>query len=247
MRIVLAEYSFDILAINESKIDSSISDNELHIIGNNIFRKDRNRHGGGMILYIRDNIPFSKRIDLTPKDLEKVCIEINRPHSKSVLLNPGYRSRSSDMNLLHEYADFLCKCEVENKDLIVSGDLNCDVEKTLHDKHTQKLQFICSLYQFDQLINEPTRITQTSASLIDLILTNKSENISQSGVVHFGITDHSLIFAIRKFTLPKTRKNSSMIREVRDFKNFVQNDFINDISRLPWDTVNQFGVEITFL
>ena len=31
-----------------------------------------------------------------------------------------------------------------------------------------------------------------------------------------------------------------MVREVRDFKNFVQNDFIHDVSQLPWDTVNQF-------
>ena len=77
--------------------------------------------------------------------------------------------------------------------------------------------------------------------LIDLILTNKPENISQSGVVLLGISDHGLIFAIRQFTLPKTGKNSPMIREVKDFKNFVRNDFNNDISRLAWDTWNQFA------
>ncbi len=32
-----------------------------------------------------------------------------------------------------------------------------------------------------------------------------------------------------------------MVREVRDFKNFVQNDFIHDISQLPWDSINQFA------
>ena len=145
MRIVFAEYTFDIFAINESKISSSISDNELHIIGYNIVRKDRNRHGGGVVLYIRDNIPFSGRIDLTPKDLEMVCIGINGTYNKSILLNAWYRPQSSDMNLLDEYAEFLCKCEVENKELIVLGDLNCDVDKTPHDNHTRKLLFICSL------------------------------------------------------------------------------------------------------
>ena len=84
-------------------------------------------------------------------------------------------------------------------------------------------------------------ITPTSASLIDLILTNKSENISQSGVVLLGISDHSLIFAIRKLTLPKLGKTSPMVREVRDFKNLVQNDFIHDMSQLPWDSINQFA------
>jgi hypothetical protein len=32
-----------------------------------------------------------------------------------------------------------------------------------------------------------------------------------------------------------------MVREVRDLKNFVQNDFIHDISQLPWDSINQFA------
>jgi hypothetical protein len=31
-----------------------------------------------------------------------------------------------------------------------------------------------------------------------------------------------------------------MVREVRDFKNFVQNDFIHDIPQLSWDSINQF-------
>ena len=81
IRVLLTEYTFDILAINESKIDNSISDNELHIFGYDI-RKDRNRYGGGVVLYVRDNIPFSER-----KDLEMVCIEINRPYNKSLLIN----------------------------------------------------------------------------------------------------------------------------------------------------------------
>ena len=43
------------------------------------------------------------------------------------------------------------------------------------------------------LINEPTRVTETSASTIDLILSNTPENIVSSGVSHVGISDHSLI------------------------------------------------------
>ena len=74
IRVLLTEYTFDILTINESKIDNSISDNELHIFGYDIIRKDRNRYGGGVVLYVRDNIPFSERKDLIPKDLEMVCI-----------------------------------------------------------------------------------------------------------------------------------------------------------------------------
>ena len=43
---------------------------------------------------------------------------------------------------------------------------------------------------------------------------------------------------MRKFTLPKGRQK---IRQVRNFKNFVENDFIWDVSQLPWEMVYQFG------
>ncbi len=142
------------------------------------------------------------------------------------------------MNIFDYWASFLAKCDNEDKELILIGDLNCDVSKTIPDPHTCKLQFLCSLYQIDQLIKESTRLTPKSATLIDLILTNRPENISRSGVIHLGISDHSLVYAVRKFTLPKGRQK---IRQVRNFKNFVENDFIRDVSQLPWEVVYQFG------
>ncbi|CAB3998829.1 RNA-directed DNA polymerase from transposon BS [Paramuricea clavata] len=92
--------------------------------------------------------------------------------------------------------------------------------------------------RIDQLIKESTRLTPKSATLIDLILTNRPENISRSGVIHLGIPDHSLVYAVRKFSLPKGRQK---IRQVRNFENFVENDFIRDVSQLPWEMVYQFG------
>ena len=77
IRHVLRSIPFDIFAINESKIDESIPDNEISIPGYNLIRKDRNRAGGGVVLYIRDNIPFSDRKDLVPSSLEIVCAEAN--------------------------------------------------------------------------------------------------------------------------------------------------------------------------
>ena len=96
---------------------------------------------------------------------------------------------------------FLCKCDLENKELMIVGDINCDFVKPIPDSHTRRLQLSCSLYQLDQLITEPTRLTKRSATLIDLFLTNKPENISNSGVIHRGISDHSMIFAVKSTTV----------------------------------------------
>ena len=62
LRILISHSSIDILAINESKINDLILDNEININGYNIVCKDRNRSGGGVVLYIRDTVSFSERM-----------------------------------------------------------------------------------------------------------------------------------------------------------------------------------------
>ncbi len=81
LRVLISNSTIDILAINESKIDDSVFDNEINIIGYNMIRNDRNRFGGGVVLYIRDTISFSERKDLVPEPLEIICIQV-RSHTK---------------------------------------------------------------------------------------------------------------------------------------------------------------------
>ena len=70
--------------------------------------------------------------------------------------------------------------------MYILGDLNCNLleEKNLFNMPTNKLYSIYELYQLSQLINEPTRVTMRSSSLIDHVVTNTPEKISHSGVVH---------------------------------------------------------------
>ena len=56
---MLGNYLFDVFAINESKIDSTIPYSEINISGYNIIRKDRNINGSGVVIYIREHISFA--------------------------------------------------------------------------------------------------------------------------------------------------------------------------------------------
>ena len=58
-----------IIAVNETKLDSQIGDNEIQIDGY-IIRKDRNKFGGGVCLYIKNQFEYIVRKDLMPKQLE---------------------------------------------------------------------------------------------------------------------------------------------------------------------------------
>ena len=234
LRILMKDKPLYLIAINESKIDDTVLYREIHIIGYNMIRKDRNRNGGGVIIYLRDTISFSERNDLTSNSLEMICLEIKKPHNKSFLVCAWYRPPNSNTILFTDFEAFLSKCDLENYELLIMGDLNCDISKTPQDPNTRKLLFSFSLYQIDQLINEPTRVTRTSATMIDLFFTNKPENILQSGVIHLGISDHSLIYAVRKVNSPKCRER---LKLVRNFKNFNATDFVWDISQISWESV----------
>ena len=54
LRVFLADGIIDILVINETRLDSSIHDNEVHILGYEIVRRDRSFNGrsGGAFVFI---------------------------------------------------------------------------------------------------------------------------------------------------------------------------------------------------
>ena len=69
---------FDIITLNETRLDSSVLNGEIEIPGYDIVRRDRNRSGGGVAMYIRSNIPYTIRKDLFPDNLELICVEIKK-------------------------------------------------------------------------------------------------------------------------------------------------------------------------
>ena len=85
----------------------------------------------------------------------------------------------------------------------ITGDLNCDLLAFTPNNGTKHLNEFCESYQCTQLINEPTRITSNSKSLIDLFLTNEPDKFALLGLSHFGVIDHSVIYVARKQTSPK--------------------------------------------
>ena len=61
LRLIALETKAAIIGISESKIDDTVLDAEIEIEGYALIRSDRNRHGGGIVCYIRDNINYNLR------------------------------------------------------------------------------------------------------------------------------------------------------------------------------------------
>ena len=89
------------------------------------------------------------------------------------------------------------------------------------------------------MITGPTRITSTHESLIDIIATNKPETLSDSGILHLGISDHSLVYGCFKLAVPK---QDPKFIESRTFKYYNQDLFTQDIyiilNKLNWNSID---------
>jgi hypothetical protein len=72
-------------------LDLAVPNHEIKLNGYEIVRKDRNRHCGGVAIYIRNSINYIIRDDLFDENLETITIEISKPKSKPFLINCWYR------------------------------------------------------------------------------------------------------------------------------------------------------------
>ena len=117
------------------------------------------------------------------------------------------------------------------------GDLNCNLASLQHDSNTRRLCEISDLFGLQQLLSEPTRITESSATLIDLIFTNFADRKAGrevcSAVLHIGISDHSLSYVYRKLSPAFPSKAHSTVSN-RNFKNFNRGSFRNAIAHQDW-------------
>ena len=68
--------------------------------------------------------------------------------------------------------------------------------------------------------------------LIDLIFTNQPDLVSFLGVSHVGISDHSLVYAFWKVSIPPASKGIKLVN-YRQFKQFESVNFRADITMKP--------------
>ena len=94
---------------------------------------------------------------------------------------------------------------------VILGDFNTnvqnmsDVSPLLNSiKHFMQ---ICGL---KQLIEEPTRITATSESILDLIIVSDKDKIIQSGVLDIGLSDHVIVYCTHKIKKSPINKLSAL-------------------------------------
>jgi hypothetical protein len=118
--------------------------------------------GGGVYVYIRDDLNFQRRTDLESQFIEAVWIEIVIKKSQSILICIAYRPPNSsnylNKNFDNEFNDMLTTASMDNKEIIHSRDMNCDYSKRSDNRN---LKDIIKINGLKQMITEPTRVTES--------------------------------------------------------------------------------------
>ena len=152
------------------------------------------------------SLKFSRRYDLE-RSYEALWlqVELNR---KKYLFCCAYRAPDESLGIFGYLEDILHKATRENFEVIILGDLNCDCLKS-ELKQTERMYEFLMANELTQMIAEPTRVTSTSSSLIDVLITSTPNSFERTGVLSTSFSDHLPIYGVlwsclRKYALRDT-------------------------------------------
>ena len=225
IRYIVNQMDLDVLCINETWLDGSISDTEIDIDGYFLLRKDRNRNGGGVCMYVSERITFREREDLYINDIEALWVEIKASPEICILVCSVYRPPAESNEYFDKMLDVFDKASLEDSEMCILGDLNYDYSIDLSISNNP-VYYLENLYSLKQLIEKPTRVTQSTKTIIDVILSSLSERHSVSDVAEIALSDHFLLYTCIDIEMEK--KNHKTVR-YREYKNFNESNWLNEL------------------
>ena len=215
----VSEY-IDILMISETKLDNTFPHALYHLKDfSNPYRLDRNSHGGGILVYVRDNIPSNLvKLDQKFENFEGFFIELELSNKNEWLFSYPYNSHEGNTK---QHLSNICKGfdELNSKydNILIVGDLNTGMSEPFLDE-------VCQTYNLESIVNKPNFFkNHKNYSCIDLMLTDKQERFLQAKTVETGLSDfHKMVASVFKTSL---KKQKPKIVKNRDYKSFDNEKF----------------------
>jgi len=181
---IVSDYDIDIVAVTESWLGDSIESDDISLDGfQPPIRRDRNRHGGGVLIYISNTIPCKRRDDLEVISSECIWLELQIGIFK-ILFATYYRPPGQNISMTNDFMDqFINAVNTAHSELpdaiVVTGDFNSKHNEWWHldpvNYAGAKLRQATQIVNLQQIITEPTCDLSQSPSLIDLIFTDSPE------------------------------------------------------------------------
>ena len=239
----IASQSLDILMIAETKIDATFPTGQFAIEGfATPFRLDRNANGGGLLVYVRSDIPSHQINSFKFSDgIECISFEINLRKQKWVLFSV-YRPPTQSQDYLFENLGRALDHYSENyENFMFIGDFN------MTETEEQFKSFL-DLYSLKNLVHEPTCYKSQTPRCIDLVLTNRNRSVQQTTTVETGLSDfHKMVVTVLKTTFPKQGPTVINYRNYKKYNEIVfRNDLREELGKVEPSDLNYSSFETTF-
>ena len=231
---------FDSIGICETWLNNTYDNNLIDINTFDMYRLDREagdirnlsnnkKKGGGLVMYIgskfRNHSSQISSCCRITKHLEQLWVLLNKPNVRKTAACILYRLPTGDvetaineLSTSIDYIKSLCKSE-----FVIMGDMNVNY-RDRHNIVFDVLKEFERVYNFVQLIRDPTRITARSKSTIDLIWTDIT-CVSESGVIGTILSDHMPVYMVRKRCC-----------ESKEYKYVTGRSYKNyDVDNFQWD------------
>jgi len=197
---------------------------------------------GGVGLFVRDGINFKIREDICvflPHIFESLFIEIINESAKNTIVGVVYRPNTepyADMDIFQSNMfDIMSIISREEKSCTILGDMNVNLLNfTSHSKTEQYLEGLFS-NGFLPIIVKPTRITVSSATLLDHIYTNNITATGHSGIIITDVADHFGTFYLTRVNINNNRTSNKSRNRLFSEKNI--NIFKNKLNQTEFEIV----------
>ena len=235
MHDVLSKKLVDYLAISESKLDSSFPSAQFHVEGYVILRQDNTDSSGGLIIYVRSDLPHRRLPDAecNSNGIESLCVEVTVGKSKTVLTCIYKHPKVKKLIFKECISKMADKLMSTHDDLIFLGDWNCCPHKS------NTVKDFCDMYNLRNLITEPTCHKGNVSSLLDVIVVSNPRRYA--GVLNSDcqISDfHNIIGAATKRFAPSQRPRKI---SYRSYKHFDEDDYLYDMGSAPFHVADIFS------
>ena len=224
--------NFDIITLSETWLYSNFPEDKIVINGfQKPYRQDRsdNSGWGGVAIYVKNNIYSKRRPDLEVNDLEAVWIE-TRIKKETLLVGCFYRPPNSLVSYWDKIDESISKAGNTDYKFVILGDFNTN--PTYHNfTHLERIMYLNGLHQ---IINETTRYTDNTESIVDLILTPCPDLVSLSGVLPPVNSDHCCPF----LEIGNVKVNYNPIkRTLLNYSKINSTEFDEKLSQIDWNEI----------
>ena len=172
------------------------------------------------------------RNDLDADGSEAIWAEILLPRTRGIVVGCIYRPPTDN--------DFLGRLEVTmgdvdaSKEIYILGDFNIDYAKRGAVLCRDYIRFL-NLFNMKQIINVPTRVTDTTRTILDHVVTNSSGKLGRFGVLDCCISDHLPIFCHR--IQAREERYEPVVKWVRSFREYSAEILIRELRLVDWSGV----------